>query len=169
VREDTVAFNYTAIEAVHEEVAANRDPILDITLNGEVSYVLVHAYDRAGKALFVDAEGNAVPLRLNRDDIDPITGHISATLPFEQYGAESGDYTAVVVAYNDADQILSMVTVPIKYLTPDDAVIPEIPNTGSLRIGSLNITRLDYLLTGLIAFVLVAGFAVFLVCRKNRR
>lgn len=169
VREDTVAFNYTAIEAVHEEIAENRDPILEITLNGEVSYLLVHAYNRAGVALFMDANGNAMPLRFTRASIDPATGRISATLPFEQYNAESGDYTAVVVAYNDADQILSMVTVPIEYLTADDAVIPEVPNTGSLRIGSLNITRLDYLLTGLIAFALVAGFAVFLVCRKNRR
>lgn len=169
VREDTVAFEYSAIEVAFEGAEENRDPILGIKLNGEVDYVLVHIYDKDGNPLFVDENGDEASIKLNRDEVDPATGKILTTLPFEKYGAESGDYTAVVVAYNDADQILSMVTARTSYLTPEDAVIPEIPNTGSLRIGNLNITRLDYLLTGLIAFAVVASFAIVLVYRKNRR
>lgn len=169
VRDDTSAFQYSAIEANFEGAEENRDPILGIKLNDKVDYVLVHIYDAKGNPLFVDENGDEVPIKLNRDEIDPTTGKILTTLPFEKYDAESGDYRAVVVAYNDADQILSMVTAATAYLTPEDAVIPEIPNTGSLRIGSLNITRLDYLLTGLIAFAVVASFAIVLVYRKNRR
>ncbi len=169
VRDDTSVFQYSAIEANFEGAEENRDPILGIRLNDKVDYVLVHIYDAKGNPLFVDENGDEVPIKLNRDEIDPTTGKILTTLPFEKYDAESGDYRAVVVAYNDADQILSMVTAATTYLTPEDAVIPEIPNTGSLRIGNLNITRLDYLLTGLIAFAVVASFAIVLVYRKNRR
>ena len=67
-------------------------------------------------------------------------------------------------AYDKNGNIISVKTTPVEY-TP---ATPELPNTGSL-VGGLNISRLDYIVTGLIAFALISGFAVYLALRKSRR
>ncbi len=165
VREDTVKFNYRAIRANFTgETADNGDPVLKIESNNDVDKLLVSIYDKSGKPLFVDENGKEVPIKLDRDDIDPTTGEVLVTLPFEQYGAPAGEYTAVVVAYNDKDAIISMVTATTDY----KFITPEVPDTGSNFFGDLNITRVDYLITGLIVFGMVAGFALYLVCRKSK-
>lgn len=170
--EDTSSFEYRAITAAFEGNKENGDPILGINLNEKVNKVSVQIYDKAGKPLFVDADGNETPLLMDRSAIDPVTGKIIATMPFAHYDADTGDYTATVTAYNDNDEIISMVTATTHYINPERPVepsTPDVPNTGILRIGNLNITRLDYLLTGLIAFGVAACFAIYLVFRKKHR
>ncbi len=164
MREDAVTFKYRAVAATINGAAENGDPKLEVDINEEVEKISILAYDKAGNALFVDENGKEVPIILGRDAIDPKTGKILVQLPFEKYGAEPGEYTIAVNAYNADDEIISMVTTIANYAP----ALPETPNTGSL-LGNLNITRVDYILTGLIAFSLVAGFALYLVCRKNRR
>jgi hypothetical protein len=58
-----------------------------------------------------------------------------------------------------------MQTIYIEY----SPITPDTPNTGMLSIGDLNISRIDYLVTGLIAFGVAAGFALALIYRKSRR
>lgn len=164
MREDVVTFKYRAVAAEIKGNAENGDPNLEVSINEDVEKISVLAYDKAGNPLFVDENGKEAPIVLDRSAIDPTTGKILVQLPFEKYGAQPGEYTVTVSAYNADDEIISMVTVPVKYAP----ATPETPNTGSL-FGDLNITRVDYILTGLIAFSLVAGFALYLVCRKNHR
>lgn len=164
-REDTVAFDYRALIADFEGTDKNGNPILDAEVSSEVEKLRVQVYDNDGKPLFVNADGQEEPVMLSRSDIDPATGKITSALPFGKYGAGAGEYTAVISAYNADDSIISMVTLDVKYAIET----PDTPNTGSALFGGLNISRLDYLLTGLIAFGIAAGFAIYLVQRKNRR
>lgn len=52
---------------------------------------------------------------------------------------------------------------------PDDPNNPEAPDTGLNLFKDLNISRADYIVTGLVAFGLVTGFAIFLIVRRNKR
>lgn len=166
--EDTITFSYRAVAAEFEsKPASNGDPIIDIEVNDEVEQVLVHIYDKAGNPLFVDKDGNEVPVVLSRDDIDPATGKITKTLPFGDYKAEDGKYTAVVVARSADGNTISMIRLDTDY-TYVNPNVPDTPDTG-FTISDLNITRVDYLVTGLIVFGMVAGFALYLVRRKSRR
>ncbi len=165
-REDSVAFDYSAIIANFQGIDKNGDPILNTEVSEKVEQVRVQVYDKNGKPLFVNANGQEEPVLLNRSAIDPATGkNIISALPFGKYGAAPGEYTAVISAYDASSNIISMVTLDTKYAIET----PDTPNTGSTLFGNLNISRLDYLLTGLIAFGIAAGFAVYLVQRKNRR
>ena len=51
---------------------------------------------------------------------------------------------------------------------PEDPSKPLPPDTGSL-FRDLNISRADYILTGVVAFGLITGFAVFLMIRRSKR
>lgn len=51
---------------------------------------------------------------------------------------------------------------------PDDPNRPTVPDTGSI-FSDLNISRADYIVTGLVAFGVVTGFAFFLILRRNKR
>lgn len=166
--DDIVTFSYRVMTANFEKKpASNGDPILNIDINSEVDKVYVYIYDKNGEPLITDEDGNEVPVLVNRDDIDPATGLITKVLPFAENEATNGKYTAVVVAYNAKGNIISMGSLDTEYtfVNPD---LPETPNTG-FTIGDLNISRVDYLITGLIVFGVVAGFALYLVYRKSRR
>lgn len=164
-REDTVTFSYRAMTVeVDPETAKNGDPAVDITIDSTVDKVLVQVYDK-NEPLFKDENGNPKPIEVSRDDIDPVTGKIKVPLPFEENEAKAGSYTVVSVAYDKNGNIASMVTTPISY----KPIVPDVPNTSAGFFADLNITRIDYLITGLIVFGLVAGFALYLVCRKSRR
>ncbi len=52
---------------------------------------------------------------------------------------------------------------------PDGPDEPEAPDTGLNLFRDLNISRADYIITGLVAFGLVTGFAIFLIVRRNKR
>lgn len=88
-------------------------------------------------------------------------------MPFGDYNAKDGKYTAVVVARSADGNTISMIRLDTNYAYVNPNV-PDTPDTG-FTINNLNITRVDYLVTGLIVFGMVAGFALYLVRRKSRR
>ncbi len=51
----------------------------------------------------------------------------------------------------------------------DNTDKPNVPGTGVNLFKDLNISRADYVITGLVAFGVVTAFAVFLIVRRNRR
>ncbi len=165
-REDTVAFAYRAINVYYNGLNDNEDPQLKAEVNEKVDKIQVQVYDKDNNPVFVDENGVEHPIIVDKSAIDPETGELLIDLPFKEYGVPEGDYRAVVVTYDENDVILSIDTVPFTYKLRGNT--PEVPNTGSM-LENLNISRLDYLLTGLIAFGAVAGFAIYLICRKNRR
>lgn len=163
--EDTVSFSYRAMTVeVDPETTPNGDPSVDITIDKTIDKVYVQVYDK-DDPLFKDEDGKPLSIEVSRADIDPATGKIKVHLPFEKNGAKAGEYTVVAVGYGENGDIVSMVTTPLSY----KPVVPEVPNTSAGFFADLNITHIDYLLTGLIVFGLVAGFALYLVFRKSRR
>jgi len=167
VVEDSITFSYRAMSVTTKgEVAENDDPIIYIAANGSVYRFQIQAYaqDGTAKPVFVNAEGEQEALVFGRDALDE-NGKMSVTLPFAKYKAQAGTYDVAVVAYDEAGNVISMNRVEVKY----SPKTPDVPGTGSMLLDNLNISRMDYLLTGLIAFGAVAGFAVYLVFRKSRR
>lgn len=179
-KEDTTKFYYGAMIVTNTGTTdAAGDPYFDIEIGENVDKVQIQVFD-GDKPLFVNG-GNQTPLILSRDQIDATTGKIHVALPFALYGIPSGQYTVVSIAYddNDADIVTDRQTItytkggstpvdPDDPNKPVDPNTPDTPNTGAI-LDDLNISRLDYLLTGLIAFGAVAGFAIYLICRRDRR
>lgn len=164
--EDSIKFTYRAVRVESKgETAENNDPIIHIYANSAVNKMQVQVYYPGdSKPLFVNSEGKEEPIILDREDLDE-NGYAMLTLPFAKYKAPAGTYDVVVVAYGEDGKVVSMNRVEVKY----SPKAPEVPGTGSMLLDNLNISHMDYLLTGLIAFGAVAGFAVYLVFRKNRR
>lgn len=176
-KEDTSAFTYRAISAEFENPSSNGDPVLKLRFNQSVQRMLINIYNN-GVPLIADQDGNSKPLTLDRTN----SGEIISSLPFKEYNAKDGRYAVVISAFDDKNNLISMFTrevdyykgqsIPVTPSQPDKPTVPgsttpDTPNTG-FTIGDLNISRLDYLFTGLIVFGSVAGFALFLVRRQSR-
>lgn len=58
---------------------------------------------------------------------------------------------------------------PDRPTEPEKPVTPETPDTGLNLFKDLNISRADYIITGLIAFGMVTAFAAFLMIRRSKR
>lgn len=112
---------------------------------GEVAKLVINVYD---------SNGNLIK------GLSPVTVFPPTTtvqLPFGDYGLESGTYTIAVSAYNNlGEELYKPYEIQVYYEAPS---IP-VPDTGSF-MGNLNISKTDYLVTGLIVFGLVGigGFA----------
>lgn len=180
-------FRYSAMIVTNTgKTDASGDPIFEIEIAPDVDLVQMQAYDavNGSKYIFTDANGANAPLHLDRSMIDPATGKITVTLPFAKFNAPSGRYTIHSVAYRYNEQDGKYEEIPPAHETtisytkgggsttdptdPEDPDTPDTPNTGAV-LDDMNISRLDYLLTGLIAFGAVAGFAIYLIHRRDRR
>lgn len=184
--EDRSTFEFVAIIArLETETAENEDPIISISTNRGVHHMRVQLYNSKHEPMFVGADGTEEPLLIPTSDIDPVSGKVLVTLPFEKYGIEPGEYVAIVTAYSTDGREIGMATVDIAYtetpVDPEKPVDPskpvepskpgevETPNTGSTFFSDLNISKMDYLMTGLFVFGLVAGAGFYLIHRKTRR
>ncbi len=171
--EDTSTFKYRFMKAdIAKQPASNGDPILNVEINDAIDSVRVYIY--RGTEPLTDKDDNQVFVDLTRDDIDPATGKITTVLPFADNNANDGSYAIVVEGYEGTPsegRLLSMITLDADYklIKPTDPNLPETPPNTGFVIGNLNISRVDYLITGLIVFGTVASFALYLVYRKSRR
>lgn len=162
---DAVKFTYRAVYVeMAKEPAKNDDPIANVQFNEEVTKLVFQVYDKSGKPVFVNNNGVEEPLIFTGDQLDHDKLALDVVLPMEKYGAKPGDYQLVVLAYNEAGETISMNLTDFQY-RPDWI---KNPNTGSVLVDT-NISRTDYLLTGLIIFGSVAAFAGFLIFRKKRQ
>ena len=85
-------------------------------------------------------------------------------LDFSKHDLPSGWYTVEIIQYDQyGDQVGQPRYFTFWYERPEIAV----PNTGDFFAG-LNISRTDYLLTGLIVFGLAAGLGLFFVVRGRK-
>ena len=161
--EDAVSFSYQS--AVISDGGTNEDgnPVITIDPSDDVDHGDVQIYDKDGNPIFVDEDGNETPIVVDRDDIDPETGEIKVELPLDGYDVPEGEYTGVVITYDKDGNVIGRHTFTFYYKPT-----PKLPNTGSVFAG-LNIARADYIITGLIFFGLVAGFAIYLIGRRSHR
>ena len=137
---------------------------------GEISAVL--DYDETDPSIkkveinIYDKDGNLI------EGISPIIVDSPTkivTLPLAEYGLEAGDYIVTTTALgDDGEPLYKDYEVDLNYKvidvpTTDDV---DVPDTGGLFAG-LNISRGDYLITGLVAFFLVGITGLFFIARKR--
>lgn len=173
IRDEGAAFEYRAINVdMGDSDDENNKPITDekgdpevtIGISDEVYSLLLQVYDESGKPVFVKGDVEE-PILVSRDMFDLKNGNYKLNLPMSKYGAKSGWYELVAIAYGqDGKEVISMNVYRFYY----DAKTPNVPGTGTV-MENLNISRADYVVTGLIAFGAVAMFGVYLVARKSRR
>ena len=86
-------------------------------------------------------------------------------IDLDNYGELGDDFTITITAY--AQDSFGEDSITIFYREPEPEI--EVPNTGGFA-GTLNISKTDYMITGLIAFfVLSGGLLIFLKKSKNRQ
>lgn len=174
----------------------NGDPYVQVVLNDKVKLAMVQVYDANGKPVFMNGDVEA-PLELNLSDLQDGVYAQELILKLKEAGAPAGTYTAVLVAYdtdnrdeitaNPEGHLIAVSTAKnIKFVphtpgqpdvpdvpdnpdNPDNPDAPDVPSTGKGLFSDLNISRADYIVTGLVAFGMVTIFAVFLIVRRNRR
>lgn len=160
--EDSVKFNYNAIRVETIGADADGNPIVKIYANPAVGELDIQAYDKTGDPVFTDGADQDRPLHIASDQFD--NDHtVTLTLPMGDYGADAGDYIGIVIPYDASGDLIDAYPFDFEYVP-----VINVPNTG-LSMTQLNISKADYLITGLVMFGSVAGFAIFLVTRKNRR
>lgn len=140
---DTVVDSVTTIEAyIYDK---NGDVVRVLRANRATG--LVEVYDANGNLLFT----------INN-------GYKNGKLTISMEGLAYGDYTGLIM-FRDANGRLVGDTIPltIKYYGKEPVIVPD---TGSFFQG-LNITREDYLITGLIVFMVISAVA-FGIVMKNR-
>lgn len=92
------------------------------------------------------------------------SGHSRIELPFAAYGLEPGDYPIAIVAYGrDKNPLVkNPYTLIVGYKGDGTAI----PNTGAL-FSANNISKTDYLITGLIVFGIIALTGIILIVRNK--
>jgi hypothetical protein len=98
------------------------------------------------------------PLDQPFEVVDEESGQTAELPPLEK-----GDYRIVVQACDCDDSVLEEVSTTISYQPI------EPPNTGAINILGLTVSRVDYIIAGLVGFIAVAVFGVYLVLRKSHR
>jgi len=156
---DSIAFSYYPVTAEPAEDEETGKIYLDLNYytgdaisvpENEINYLDVNVYDEQGNLV-----SGMSPIRINAPDM-------RAELPFAELGLESGKYRVEVTAYNAGGE-----TLYLPFVTYVDYEVIPVPNTGALW-QSLNISKTDYLITGLIVFfILGIGGIVFI--RKRER
>lgn len=158
--EDLVKFYYYPVNGELTEDENTGDYTVNLeyeegdgTSAGEVGSVIINV---------LDPDGNTVgpsPIRVEAPGK-------TASFNLDEYGLASGIYTVEIIAYSRDGEMLYK---PIKIGEIDYKAIP-VPDTGGFFQG-LNISKLDYMLTGLIIFSLIGiGGAIFIAKRnKNSR
>ncbi len=167
--EDYVKFNFVSIDTPDDELTVDEDTT-KVTINyaATVKILDLTIYDQDGKVVG-DFPGYVVK--------NPETGG-SDIVPIDLSGLDlaKGKYTVKVTAYDTYDRAggaVGSVTVWFNYVpeSPNVPVTPDAPNvpdTGAL-LSSLNISKSDFLITGLIGFTAISVLALFVIKRTNKR
>ena len=155
--EDIVSIYYSAVSPTFVKLAENGDPIINVAHDKGVANYEIQVYDLSGNPKFTTPIFYETP---NAED----SGNKDFTLPFASYGIETGSYIVIVTPYNaDGDEIIvdENVRLELNYTRP---VAPDVPDTGRF-LAELNISKADYVATGLLAFF---GVAIVALVKMNR-
>ena len=170
--EDSVYFEYipAILTATQDEVS--NDPTLHIEYYGGGSLAGIELVVPKGdgkndieflikiennKFNLYDADGNL---------IDTVSTDQDLTLPFSDYGVKAGTYNLIATPLNaEGDALYRPYTFSLTY---DTLPTPITPDTGAL-FEKLNISRADYLLTGLIVFFSVAILGLIFTIKNHSK
>lgn len=146
------------------------NPEVEVEVDDDVQTVTVQVYDMDDNPIFVDKDGKETPIVVDKDAFKD--GKVTIKLPMSEYNAKPGKYVAYFIARNSKGEVISVNEYwfeywPVESGDPSGPSV-ETPGTGSI-FKDMNLSRADYLVTGLVAFSAVAIFATYLVFRRSRR
>lgn len=168
--EKTIEFSYLPVVA---EATEDKDTgVVEVELDyapddgtpdgGDVASLEINVYDE---------DGNLV------EELSPITviaPENKVELPFADLGLEPGEYTLEIKAYDaDGNELYKDFSLKIKYGVDEegeeeDIVVPSTADTGGL-FQNLNISKSDYLITGMIIFLMVAISGAIVIAKSGKR
>ena len=164
--EDVVAFAFVPVTGEASQIKNTGKVKVDLDYdenNEDIEFIEINIYDEKGNLI-----KPLSPVKVNKPDK-------SVTLPFDEHNLPSGKYTFEISAIGkDGKPLQPPYITSLDYVAPsDDPDIPvpgtgggDSPNTGGLFSG-LNISRADYLITGLIVFLLVGICGIVIVGKKS--
>lgn len=168
--EDSVKFKYISIETPDDEVE-NEDGEVDIEVcyTAGTKILTMEIYDKAGK-LVATLSDYVVK--------NPVTGGCETIrIKVDNLDLDTGDYDIVIESYDDEDKTgepTGTITIHLGYTKPDAPNVPDtpdapnVPDTGAL-LSALNISKSDFLITGLIGFTTISIIALAVIRRANKR
>lgn len=148
---DAISFDYLPVVAEVTKDEETGKYYLDVEYDEEdVEDIEIKIYDE---------NGNVV---LTIDPTDYPTKRIE--LPFDEYGLADGTYTIEVTAYGkDGSPLFRPFSIKVNYETK---AVP-VPDTGGF-MQDLNISKTDYLITGILVFVVAVVIGVTLILRSGK-
>ena len=168
--EDIIDFTYIPVAGTATPDETTGDPVVDLDFvpgdgthpNG-VETIIINVYDE---------DGNPIE-ELSGIEVNKDTHEI--TLPFGENGLPDGNYTIELIALNaNGDELYKPYIINFEYTgNGEEPVVPDsggtdVPDTGEL-FGGLNISKSDYLVTGLLIFFTAGiGGAIFIVKRNQK-
>lgn len=165
ITEDVVTFTYSEFR-VDVETGKDGNPIVDPGVDPED-----HRVDHV-VAEVEDPDGNPVP-NLTTEFEKPFS---SKELFFNEHEPclKTGDYTIKVKEYDAEGNLLHEHDITYHYeaLETCEELLP-VPSAGSPNTGQssadFNVSRVDYLITGIIALALVAVLGIFFVLKRGKK
>lgn len=162
--EDQIIFHYLPLtaDATWNENEGGYDVEIDYNAEdgstgeiGDVASVVINVYDENGNPVKIDG----FPMT-----VIPPTKDIF--IPFEDADLPSGKYIIEISSYNGTGELLyNPYIITVDYKAPEP-VTP--PNTGEL-FQNLNISKTDYLVTGLIIFAIVGVSGAVFVNKRDKK
>ncbi len=159
-KEDAVQFIYAGISADQKDVTATATKV-DFRVN----------YTSGVKSLTYvlrDSQGNDVSSVFTTNTLTPDTGgSVDLSIDLSELRLNAGEYTIFITGYEGVEgkgNIIDTASVFFQY----SPVAPNVPDTGSL-LSALNISRADYLITGLICFVAISAIALVVIRKAHKK
>ena len=159
-KEDAVQFTYAAISVNEQDITATATKV-DFKVNytagvKSLTYVL---RDKQGKDL-------TEVFTVNTSSPDA-GGVMDLSIDLTELGLDADDYTIFVSGYDDFNgkgNLIDAVSAIFNY-SPS---APNVPDTGSL-LSALNISRADYLITGIVCFMIISIIALVVIRRAHKQ
>ena len=162
--EDIIEFFFRPVTGEANQIANTDDVKVDLDYDDnsdEIDYIEINIYDQDGNLI-----EPLSPIKVPRPDKEVV-------LPFGEHNLPDGAYTIEITAIDANGNPIKpshITTVDYKSTKQDEEPIP-VPNTGGILAG-LNISKSDYLISGLIIFFITGIFGIVIVAKgrdKKRR
>ena len=159
--EDSISFEFIPLDVEDVSKTEEGDPVIEVDYDPiEVCYIMVQAYTKPSFTPLFEP-----PLSVTLSSLDDNTINI----PFLEHEAKSGEYQIEIQSYScsDSDPIYEPLIIPFTYTEPEAPDVPDVPKTGAL-LEKLNISKTDYLISGLLIFFFT-GIALLVFVKKKSK
>ena len=152
---DMIHFSFYPVTGEIDEDESSGLTYLDLnydTSNKKIDTIKINVYDESGNLV---------------SSISPITVKAPGTrveLPFVENNLPTGNYKIEITAYDSAGKLLYGKPYTLYYYYE---AIP-VPDTGKV-FGGLNISKTDYIITGLLIFFSAAGLGILFIIKGKRQ